>query len=169
MSRDTVYKESLPSPFISLILGIMVLLAALFLFLFGRQVLSGPIGRNPAPDWYYMLMFLVFAGTTVLLLNLQRLDIRIDAGGVLVRFGAFRQEYAWEDIVSAGPDQASVVRYGGWGIRFTRAEGFWRRGYTVINAPRVVLTLRQGRFRQFAFSTNRPDAVLEAIREYLRG
>lgn len=169
MARHDTYEESLPSTLIFLVLGIMVLLAAFFLALLGYQVAVGPVGADPAPNWYFAVMFLVFAGTSVLVYNLRRLDIRIDDRGVRVRFGVFRQEYAWGDIISAEADHASWFRYGGWGIRFTRVEGYWRRGYTVIDAPRVVLTVRRGYVRQFAFSTKRPEDVLRVIGKRIAG
>ncbi|MHB9027432.1 MAG: hypothetical protein ACYC9O_01545 [Candidatus Latescibacterota bacterium] len=167
MKKMSLYEESIAFGFVTFIVAVFILIAVFFCGMIIYQTVSGLVGDNPAPNWYFGLMFLIFAGSAVILANLRTLRIRIDERGFRANYGIFRQEYDWDAIESAAIDTASFFRYGGFGIRYTRAEGYWRRGYTLIGAPRVVLTLRRGTFRQFAFSTHRPEEVVRVIGEYL--
>ncbi len=169
MKRISFYEEDIASGFAIIVTAAFILIAAFFLGISMYQAIYGPVGDAPAPNRHYTLMFLVFAGTALIVSNLRKLRIRIDEQGFRAAYGIFRQEYSWDDIESIAIDTASVFRYGGWGIRYTCVKGLWRRGYTVIGAPRVALALRAGRFRQFAFSTNRPEEVVRRIDEHLRG
>ncbi|TES83470.1 MAG: hypothetical protein E3J91_02070 [Hadesarchaea archaeon] len=66
-------------------------------------------------------------------------------------------------------DEASTIRYGGWGIRIGRVKGKWILVYNVIRCPRVVLSLREGRFREFVFSTKSPEQVIKVVKQQIGG
>lgn len=168
MNKNPVYEETVPFGFVAWIVVLFALLAVFFIGLFMYQAFLGPIGDTPAPNGYFAFMFLVFAASALIISNMRALRIRIDERGFRAAYGIFRQEYGWDVIQSVTIDTVSFLRYGGFGIRYTRAEGHWRRGYTVMGAPRVVLTLKRGAFRQFAFSTHRPEEVARVIGEYIQ-
>ncbi len=168
VNHSEIFEETIPFRFMTFTLVIFILFATFFAGLFIYQIIIGSFGNNTAPDWYFAFMFLTMAGATLIISNMRKLRIHIDARGIRASFGCFHQEYDWDAVVSADRDNATFLRYGGWGIRYTRADGCWRRGYIVTGAPRVALTLNRGWFRQFAFSTNRPEEVMRVIGKHQR-
>ncbi|MBZ9571784.1 hypothetical protein KJA15_00360 [Patescibacteria group bacterium] len=142
--------------------SILTAFTAGFLFVLVYQILVGPVGTRPASNWFFLLMFLLFLGVTI---NFSRLSIRITHLSVKVSYGIFRHIITWENIKNCYLDEASIIRYGGWGIRIGRVKGKWRLVYNVIGAPRVVLLLKKGRFKEFVFSTEKPEEVMNIIRE----
>ena len=72
-------------------------------------------------------------------------------------------EVLWENIEDCYIDEASAIRYGGWGIRLGRVDGKWRTVYNVIGGPRVVVSLNKGWIREFVFSTKNPEKVMRTI------
>jgi len=107
-------------------------------------------------------MFLLFLGVVI---NFSRLSIRITHLSVKVSYGIFRHIVTRENVEDCYLDEASIIRYGGWGIRIGKVQGRWRLVYNVIGAPRVVLSLKKGRFKEFVFSTEKPEEVMNIIRQ----
>jgi len=168
MQVTEIYKETMPFLLAKLVMGMFVAIALLFLGLFAYQVLVGPVGDNPAPDWVYLLMFLWFAGFTALVSNFNKLAIAITAQSITVGFGAFKRVIPWNNVNSCYLDHASAIgSYGGWGMRIGKVKGKWRLVYNVIGCPAVVLELEKGRFREFVFSTKNPDGVIETARQQI--
>jgi hypothetical protein len=165
-----IYEETIPFPFMKLVLGGFIACALLFLGLFVYQILMGPVGAEPAPDWVYLIMFLWFAGFTALIRNFNKLAIMITNRHIAVRFGVFKRAIPWGNVNGCYLDKASAIgRYGGWGIRIGRVKDKWRLVYNVIGSPTVVLELEEGRFREFVFSTKNPERVMEiATKQTLR-
>jgi len=169
MQVAEIYEEIIPFPLMKLVLGMFIACTLLFLSLLVYQVVVGPVGGNPAPDWVYLLMFLWFAGLTALITNFNKLAIEITTQSITVGFGAFKRVIAWDNIKGCYLHQASTIgSYGGWGIRIGKVKGRWRLVYNVIGCPAVVLELRRGRFREFVFSTKNPDGVMETARQQIR-
>jgi hypothetical protein len=135
---------------------------SVFLFIVVYQILVGPLGDNPAPNRLFAFMALLFLGITI---NFSRLSIKMTSRSAIVGYGICKRTIPWEDIERCYVDEASSIRYGGWGIRIGRVEGKWRLVYNVIGAPRVVLSLKSGWFREFVFSTKNPEAVMTIIRQ----
>jgi hypothetical protein len=161
--EDTHYEESLPFPLITVVTAVIFLIALLMLVLFVIQLIAGPIGNNPAPDWFYLVMFVLMAATTFLVANFRVLVIRITGQSVTVAYGMIKRTIPWGDIEFGFGDESPVFRYGGWGARIARIEGRWRLAFNVIGAPGVVLRLRKGRVREFMFSTKNPQQVLDIV------
>ena len=63
----------------------------------------------------------------------------------------------WENIEDCYLDTASIVSYGGWGIRVGKVDDKWRLACNIIGIPRVMLSLNKGRFGEFVFSTKNPE------------
>ncbi|MDH7556081.1 MAG: hypothetical protein QHG94_04010, partial [Candidatus Methanosuratincola sp.] len=61
-------------------------------------------------------------------------------------------------------DQASAVRYGGFGIKAGIYEGRKRLVYNVTGAKRVVLRVKGRKYDEFVFSTKRPDELMRVIK-----
>jgi hypothetical protein len=161
MKTDTVYEEKLTSKWM---IGTFGMLGAGFLILLVAQIIGGPLGSNPAPDWFFLIMFLLFGGLTF---NFRRMVTRITAGGVTVSYGIARRTIPIGNIVECYTDRALAIKYGGWGIRLWRGKGKWKLVYSVVGSPLVVLSLRKGRIGQFLFSTRNCDQVVKIINEYI--
>ncbi len=155
----TIYEERLFSRWITLVL-VVVTLALLVPLL--EQLQSGTNGE--LPFWFFPVMFLVFLLVT---LNFAWLTIRVTDAEVVVAYGVIRHRILWEDIVDCHADQASVVWYGGYGIRLGWYKGKRRLIYNTIGDPRVVLLTRSSSVPEFVFSTSQPDEVVNRVREHL--
>lgn len=109
-------------------------------------------------------LFVLFAALTV---NFRRLSIRLTEAGVTVGYGVIRTTVPWERITACTADEASSLRYGGWGVRVTRIGGRWRLVFNTVGDDRVVLRTDGGRFREIAFSTARPEAVRATVARHI--
>lgn len=163
MQTNSIYEEKILSKGIT---GILTIFTASLLFVLVYQILIGPIGTRPAPNWFLLLLFLLFLGVTI---NFSRLKIRITLQSINAGYGIFKHKVSWEDVVDCYLDKASTIRYGGWGIRIGRIKGKWRLVYNVIGGSRVVLSLKKGRFREFVFSTKKPEEVINLVKQQIGG
>jgi hypothetical protein len=159
MRPDTIYEERIFSKW-SIIVLATVTIALLFVLVY--QLLVGPIGTRPAPNWVLLTMFLLFLAITV---NFATLTIKVTPQHISVGYGIIKHVMAWENVADCYPDMASIVRYGGWGIRLGRVGGRWRLVYNVVGGPRVVLLLKEGKFKEFVFSTRDAEEVARVIKQ----
>jgi hypothetical protein len=166
---NEIYKEMIPFPLVRWVIGVLAAFVFLFLSLLFYQLLIGPIGTRPAPNWVYLLMALWLSGVIALLVNFLRLTTKITPQGIRVSFGIFKRVITWENVKGCYIDEASAVRYGGWGVRIGRVKGRWRLVYNVIRCPRIVVELKEGRFKEFVFSTKNPEEIMEIIRRHRGG
>jgi hypothetical protein len=159
MQTKNLYEETI---FVWVFAAILSTFTAIFTFIVVYQILVGPLGDNPAPNRLFTLIALLFLGITI---NFSRLSIKITSRSVIVGYGICKRTILWENIERCYKDAASSIRYGGWGIRIGRVEGKWRLVYNVLGAPRVVLSLNSGWFKEFVFSTQNPDEVMTIVRQ----
>jgi hypothetical protein len=159
MQTKNFYEEKI---FLKWTVGILTVITAVFLFLLFYQILAGPIGTNPAPNWFFLFMFLLFLGVMI---NFSRLTIRITPRYISVGYGIIKHSILWENVGDCYLDEASTIRYGGWGIRIAKIKGKWRLVYNVIGSPRIVLSLKRSRFKEFVFSTKNPEEVIKIAKE----
>ncbi len=167
MKPNEIYQEVIPFPLGRLIMWVMTGITALFLYLFIYQTTTGPVGDNPAPDWFYLVMMVIFAGVTVLVANFTRLTISITLDAITVAFDRIKYTIPWHNVAGCYLDKNPGIAYGGWGIRLGKAKSKPVLVYNVIGPPRVILELKKGRFRQFAFSTRRPEEVMAIIQQQI--
>ena len=159
MQPKNFYEEKIFSKRITVILAVLTT-SLLFVLLY--QILVGPIGTRPAPNWFFLFMFLLFLGVMI---NFSRLTIRMTPGSISVGYGIIKHSILWENVEDSYLDEASTIRYGGWGIRIAKVKGKWRLVYNVIGGPRIVLSLKRGRFKEFVFSTKNPEEVIKIAKE----
>jgi hypothetical protein len=167
MPGDEIYREKIAFTVGKLVVVLMICLAALFLALFLYQLSVHPIGENPAPNWYYLVMFLVFSGVSVLIVNFRELTVSATAQAITVAYGRIKYTITWDNVKDCYLDEKAGIAYGGWGIRIGTARGKSVLVYNVIGSPRVVLELNKGRYSQFAFSTRHPEAVMGMVQEQI--
>lgn len=162
--ESTVYHETIPWRLMKYVSGLFFILTVFFLALFINGAV-GYTGKMPAAsNIHYLIMSIVYIIIGALLVHFRKLDITVDSQAVTVSFGMFSQTIAFERIESCSPDTTSaLLAYGGWGIRYGRVGGYFRRVYNVYGCKNLVLTLKEGRIRQFVFSTKRPDELKALI------
>jgi hypothetical protein len=166
MTSDNIYEETIPFPLGLIAAGILSALAVLMLVLLVLQFTGGPLGSRPAPDWFYIIMFVFLSATGVFVTNFRKLTIRFTSQSITVAFGMLKRTMPWGDIVDCSRDESPALAYSGWGIRIARVKGRWRLVYNVAGYPGVLLSLRAGRFREFVFSTKNTEQVLDIIRRH---
>jgi hypothetical protein len=153
----TVYEENLFSKWIAVTLGVVALG---LLLLLAYQSIVGPVGTRPAPNWVYLSLIVLFFS---LAFNFSILKVRVTEKGLHVGYSLYHHTVPWSSIKSCQIDNTSALRYGGWGIRMARIDGKWRLVLNVPSTPIVVLSLNEGFFREFAFSTANPQELLVVI------
>jgi hypothetical protein len=158
MQTENLYEETI---FLWVFAAILSAFTSIFLFIVVYQILVGPLGDSPAPNRLFAFMALLFLGITI---NFSRLSIKMTSRSAIVGYGICKRTIPWEDIERCYVDEASSIRYGGWGIRIGRVKGKWRLVYNVIGAPRIVLSLKSGWYKEFVFSTQNPDEVMTIVR-----
>ena len=163
MSSDTIYEETIPFPLGLIAAGIISAFAVLMLVLLVLQLTGGPLGSSPAPDWFYIVMFVFLFAIGVFVTNFRKLTIRLTSQSLTVAFGMLKRTMLWGDIEDCSRDESPAFSYAGWGIRMTKVKGRWRLVYNVAGYPGVLLSLRAGRFREFVFSTKNAEQVLDII------
>lgn len=159
MQADAVYEEKIFSKWIT---GILTIVTIVFLIVLVHQILVGQIGVHPTLNWFFLLIFLLFLGLTI---NFSMLGIKITTQSIFVSYGIFKHAVLLENAEDCYLDEASSMRYGGWGIRLGRVNGKWRLVYNVIGGPRIVLSLKKGRFREFVFSTKNPEELMRVVKQ----
>ena len=165
MQPGIIYEEKIFSKWMT---AIMAPIAALMVFLFFYFALTSPTSTDPELTWlkwYFLIMCLFFLGVTI---NFIWLIIRIGPYSISVGYGIIKYTILWENIEGCSLDESSALKYGGAGIRITREEGKWWLVFSVIGGPRVVVSLRKGKFRTVIFSANHPQEVVKIIKEWTR-
>ncbi len=156
-----VYEERLFSRWLTLILGVISLL---MLWQVTQQV-RGLNQADDAPLWLYVVMLAVFVALTV---NFAWLTIRMTDEEIVVSYGIIRHRLLWRDVTDCRLDDASAMKYGGWGIRRGWHDGKRRLVYSTLGDARVVLVTTDASDPEFVFSTAYPDDVVSRVQEHLR-
>lgn len=155
-----VYRERLFSKWSTLLLGAVT--AVMLWQVVGQLQTAPPDDLSP---WFFPAMLVLFLAITI---NFAWLTIQVTDEGVMVGYGVIRTRVPWDEIEDCYADEASAVRYGGWGIRFGWYKGNRRLIYNIMGGPRVVLRRRNSRFPELVFSTSRPQEVIDSVRTHLR-
>ncbi len=149
-----LYEESIFMKVTSITLFI---LAFMFLYLFINLALIA-LSLN----WFFLIMFFIFLA---LVLNFSTLRIKITKESIIVSYGLIKYTTPFKNIKKTYHDNVSNWWYGGWGIRLGYVKKRWRHVFNVYGVPRIVLTLRNGTFDEFVFSTKKPQEVMSIIKK----
>jgi hypothetical protein len=160
-----IYREVVVFTLGRAIVLLFVFLTLFFLGMFIDGVVAGHAGSGGVPDWFYAVMCLFFVSMTYVVINFGKLVIKATSRSITVKYGIFKREIPWKNVVDFYLDETgSLYAYGGYGIRIGKVNGKSRLVYNVLGGERVVLALKKGRFNEFVFSTNNPDAVMDVIK-----
>ena len=161
MRIENIYEERIFAKGLTVIFAIATM-GFLLILLF--QIIVGYTDTRPAANWFFFSMFLLFFGLTV---NFSTPNIKITSQYISVGYGIFKNNIPLENIVDCYLDEASTIRYGGWGIRIGSVKGKLKLVYNIIGVLRVMLSLNKGKFKEFVFSTNNPQKVIKIVRQEL--
>lgn len=131
-----------------------------------QQLVQGqPFGDNPMPNEGLIAVGLGMLMLTLLMYGF-RLDTRISAQGVEVRFFPLKlryQLYPWEQISHSEVRQyAPFAEFGGWGIRYSmQGQG---RALNVRGNMGLQLEFTNG--KKLLIGTQKPNVVREVIEHY---
>ena len=158
MIGGIVYEERIVSKVIAIIfLLITVLMLMLFLYL-----LSLPGEETGWAILFYLILIviLIFIGV-----NFSVFTIRVTPDNLLLYFGIFKKRIDWRVIEKCEIVNIPWTKFGGIGIRISRIEGNMTLAYIVEKAPKVALYLKGQKYKMLVFSTNRPEELLNIIRQ----
>jgi hypothetical protein len=156
MKTDNIYEEKIFPKIEMWILGIVI---AWVFFRLVYQIFAS----YPTPDWSFLFGLLVLI---VIMYKFRKFNIKMTPDSVIVNYGFNKRTIPWGNINDCYLDEASAIRYGGFGLRIGRVKGKWRDVYNVLGCPRVVFSLKDsGFFKEFVFSTNNPKKVIKIVKE----
>ena len=159
---DELYHERLRFRLIDFLLALEALPALGFLAMFFYQVYIGPIGNEPAPNFIYLLMFLLFLGVVWLLANMRYLDISLTPEALTVAFGRFRKSVPWRNVAAVEKMRGPTWIYG-YGFHLGLTRGGWVLVYNILGHSALSLELSGGRIRRLVFSTAHPEEVMALV------
>ena len=136
-----------------------------FLISIYKQVFLGELmGNNPMSNAGLIIISIVILLVTVLFFIL-RLDTKIDAKGIYLRFFPFRTSFkffAWDTINNAEIRQYKpMLEYGGWGIRYGNGKALNVSG-------NMGLQLIFKNKNRLLIGTNKPDELEKAITKIIK-
>ncbi|MCX8173851.1 MAG: hypothetical protein N3F63_04495 [Thermoplasmata archaeon] len=163
MDATTIYQEKIFSKGLT---GMLAIFTSVIILVWVYLVSRGILGLQSHLSWFFLILTLILVALTV---NFSHLKIMLTPASITVCFGLFKHRVFWKDVENCYMDREQTFIYGGWGLRIVKVEGKWRLAYNVIEGARVVLSLRRGKFREFVFSTRKPEEVMFIVRQQIRG
>ena len=164
MEISNIYEEKIFSKWTRIIL-LVKFLFILFLSVF--LILVKP--EEPMERTVLFILFFVLLLLLAVMINFNTLNIKMTSRFILVGYGIFKDKILWENIEDCYLDKASAIRYGGWGIRIGRVDRKWRKVYSTLGEPRIVLSLKNDKhFKEFVFSTKNPEKVMNIAKQNIK-
>ena len=165
---NEIYSETVPFKFMKYIILLEGGLSIAFLVLYILQI-SGSLGiEDELPQWFFLFMALIMIGVTAFLYNLRSMQIGITDDMLRASFGFIKFKIPLDGIADVYTDEKSSLKYGGWGVRMRKYKEGWVLAYTTIGYKRVVVELKEHKYKRFIFSTAHPEEVINIIKQQLR-
>lgn len=165
---DEIYSETIPFKFVKYIVLAEAGLGIVFLILYAMQ-LGGSLGiEDELPSFFFLIMAVFMFAVAVFLYSLIKLKLSISAETLRASFGFIKFEVPLSKVEKVSTDEGSSIKYGGWGVRLAKARDGWMLAYTSIGFRRVILELKEHKYKYFIFSTAYPDEVINIINQQLK-
>jgi len=165
---DEIYREVIPFNIVKYIAFVEGGLGIVFLILYIIQI-AGNLGiGDELPSFFFLIMAAVMFAVAVFLFNLTKLRLGITTDAVGASFGFIKFEVPFSNVEDVYADEKSSLKYGGWGVRVTKAKEGWLLAYTSVGYKRLVLELKEHKYKRFIFSTAHPEEVVNVIKQQLR-
>jgi len=162
LEPEHLYSEKI---FDKIIAGILISVSIVMIFLFIYFTLTlDPGSELIIVQWVFLGVGIVML---FLALNFGILSIKISPQSVVLRYGIIKNEIKLDDVEDCHHDSRLGIRYGGWGLRAIRSRGKWVKGYILVRVPKIILSLKEGKFKEVAISTRNPDKILQIIKEQI--
>jgi len=155
---EVVHREkmSFPRPF-------LWLMGILFSFAIVAQIaglVSSGVGF-PA----ILLPLMGFAFAAMMIAMMATLRVTVSTEKVAVQYGIFGPKIPIEDIVHCEAENYSVMKYGGYGIRYSLLDGSW--AYNMLGdkgkAVRIHYRKKSGKIRKLVIASNHHHVLADAI------
>ena len=145
--------------------AILGLVTIPFVTFFVYQEVTGKlIGNHPMNNNQYIFTIAVICLIDSLFF-LLRLQTRIDADGVHVRFFPFKFNYGhykWDEIEKVSiRNYDPISEYGGWGIRYSFKDG---KALTTSGNRGIQIQTKSG--KKILIGTQRPDEASVAVKQF---
>lgn len=160
MHNKVHHSETTFSLGICLILSLVTIVMAIMLTV---QLVDGPLGSKPAPDWVLILLTAVFCALT---LNFSFIRLSLTDAGVTVRYGIFKKSLAWKDVRACLED--NEAHFVGWGIRYGRFQSRPVWIFNVIGGPRVAFVTESTKPAGLIVSTRNPALLVQTAAGLIR-
>ena len=165
---DEIYSEVTPFNIVKYIAFVEGGLGLVFLILYMMQI-TGNLGiGDELPSFFLLIMAAVMFAVAALLFSLTKLRLGITTDVVRASFGFIKFKVPFSNVNDVYIDEKTSLKYGGWGVRATKAKEGWLFAYTSIGYKRVVLELKEHKYKRFIFSTAHPEEVVNVIKQQLQ-
>ena len=141
---------------------IFIPLILIFLLVFIYQLNYGSVGNNPAPEWFYLIMILLFL---ILELGFSSYNLIITTDMLVVGFPIYSKKIPWSKIVGVEESSEAAWKYGGFGIRITIIEGKKALAIIIPGKKRLKLKLNDPKLGFLIVSPKNLDTVMNYIRQ----
>ncbi len=165
---DEIYSETIPFKFMYYIIFMEGAIGVLFLVFFLLQSSGNFIPDEDASAIFWLIMALVMLGVAAFLTTLTKLRIGITQYELRASFGFIKFVTPLEDISDIYEDTRSGLMYGGWGIRVSRLKEGLVLAYTSIGEKRMVINLKNNKYKLFVFSTKNPEEIINTVKNIIR-
>ena len=165
---DEIYSEVIPFNFVKYIIFLEGGMGVAFLILYIMQLTGSLNVEDDLPGWFFLIMAIVMLAVAVFLFSLTKLRLGITSDSLRVSFGFIKFKIPLDGIEAVYTDEKSSLKYGGWGVRLWKQKEGRVLAYTTIGYKRVVLELKEHKYKKFVFSTAHPEEVVNIIKQHLR-
>lgn len=165
---DEIYREIVPFSFIKYIILLEGGTGVAFLIIFMMQLAGSLNVEDDLSVWFFLIMAVIMLAVAAFLFSLTKLRISITSDSLRASFGFIKFEVPLNGIEAVYTDDKSSLKYGGWGVRMWKQKEGLALAYTTIGYKRVVLELKEHKYKRFVFSTAHPEEVVNTIQQQLR-
>ena len=163
-----IYSEVVPFNFIKYIIFLEGGAGVAFLILYIMHLTGSLNIEDDLPAVFFLIMAIIMLAVAAFLFSLTKLRVGITSDSLRASFGFIKFKIPLDGIESIYTDEKSSLKYGGWGVRLWKQKGYWVLAYTTIGYKRVVLELKENKYKKFVFSTAHPEEVINIIKQQLR-
>ncbi len=157
ISGSVIYEEK---HIFWVVLLIMLPLIAIFLAILIYQILIGPLGTNPAPNWFLALMLFIFI---LLGYGFSVYRVIITTQTLIAGFPLYSVKIPWEKVESVEEMKDSVWKYGGYGIRIGKMNGKPVLLVVIPYVSRIILKMHGWKRDYLVISVRDKDAAMNYI------
>ncbi|MDD4873530.1 MAG: hypothetical protein PHE15_00915 [Dehalococcoidales bacterium] len=165
---DEIYSEIVPFNFMKYIIFAEGALGFVFLVLYVMQVNGSFIPDDELPAYFWLIMAAVMFLVVAFLTTLTKLRIGITQDTLRASFGFIKFETPFKNINNIYEDTRSSLKYGGCGVRIAKLKEGMTLAYTTIGEKKVVVELKESKYKLFVFSTSHPEEIVNVIKNQLR-